>query len=247
MSNENAWTNETGNTCKDHPNYELVKNEYDFYECSACLFDRNPEFRKKSKTKKHGIPSEEFNRLFQGVLDIVKQVANGKLNPEMGRSGDPMVDRAMDGIFDVLEMHGIAEVAEEPNDPEFVVRETPDGVEYSTVGEMTGRTNKHWFKKTPSEFVAQYFEMDPATDDLLFGGTLLTNGMEVLIEDDSKRGDILSHGSNANDATLRKYNRWAVVSEYQRFSTTIAFIGIFEDGSKKKFSENITDAWYVKK
>lgn len=102
-------------------------------------------------------------------------------------------------------------------------------------------------KENVMEFVSKYFEMDPETDDLLFDGTLLEVGMRVLIEADSKRAPI-HEGKPFNDHDrARKYNRWVTVSEFRRYGLEIAFIGIFDDGTKKKFAEDFMYAWYVKK
>lgn len=100
-----------------------------------------------------------------------------------------------------------------------------------------------------NDFVEQFFEMDPATDDLIFDGTNLRNGMVVLIEDDSLRRAVsdISSLRDRDRAQVLRYQRWAKVSCVSIDMQTTRFIATYADGSKRKIAIGTNNAWYVKK
>lgn len=101
----------------------------------------------------------------------------------------------------------------------------------------------------PTQLVDRHFEMDPETTRLLLDGTRLRNEMIVLLESDDFRADMEDARSSSTRATSLKYNRWCRVSELTPVPNTqypeIAFIGIYAEGTQKKFRFSTNFAWYV--
>jgi hypothetical protein len=97
-------------------------------------------------------------------------------------------------------------------------------------------------------FVDKYEEMNPETEDLLFDGRQLRNGMKVL-PDITYRADIVHMSSSRirDKAMLR--NRWCTVDnlEIRNDINMVSFVGVYEDGTKRKHEHNIDIAWVVKK
>lgn len=100
-----------------------------------------------------------------------------------------------------------------------------------------------------TQFVDEYFLMDPATDDLIFDGTNLRNGMVVLLENNSFRTDPSQVGSmdGGDRDRLYRYNRWAKVSHLVINMDRTSFMATYGDGSKRKIDVQTSHAWYVKK
>lgn len=98
-------------------------------------------------------------------------------------------------------------------------------------------------------FVEQFYEMNPDTEDILFDGTELRDGMVVLIENDSSRENLgtvsLSGGAMLTKALVN--NRWCTVSNIRIENSLVYFIAEYENGIKKKRWTSDTYAWYVKK
>lgn len=99
------------------------------------------------------------------------------------------------------------------------------------------------------DFVKQYYMMDPAVEDLLPSGDMLEEGMVVIVEDETFRATeyAISIGSEQYLHTALQYNRWCTVSQIATVGDRIWFTGTFEDGTKRRFSHSINDAWIVKK
>lgn len=99
-------------------------------------------------------------------------------------------------------------------------------------------------------FVPKFYHMNPQTEDLLFDGTELKDGMVVLIEHSDLRGDldtISIHPSHLERAL--KWNRWTTVSAvvFDEEKDQVLFIATYEDGTKRKFIADADYAWFVKK
>lgn len=99
--------------------------------------------------------------------------------------------------------------------------------------------------------------MDPTLDDLLFDGTRLRNGMEVLIENPHVRTPLPKDLREITPEEMHRYkhNRWAIVADlaYRSYYDNrnqrvvlVEFVGTFDDGTKAKFSVGVTNSWYVK-
>ncbi len=104
---------------------------------------------------------------------------------------------------------------------------------------------------TESAFVDRYYEMDPETEDVLDNGTLIVDGMKVLVEDPTYRVDIEKHLSTAEVVRARMRNRWATVEGSKVFvdageKPLLTFVGVYEDGVKRKWSIPTSYAWIVK-
>jgi hypothetical protein len=121
-----------------------------------------------------------------------------------------------------------------PNDPAALGR-----VEHTTT-----TTERSTTMNIPTESAADY-DMNPDTDDLLFDGTELRNGMIVLPESKAQRAQ--RYGSHAD--------RWCRAERITIRPSTIngvpvkflEFIGIYADGYKAKFSLGTVNSWIVKK
>lgn len=104
---------------------------------------------------------------------------------------------------------------------------------------------------TVNDFVPQYFEMDPASDDLLFDGTKLRNNMVVLVEEDNFRYSLEKFAAGAlnelDRAQMLRYQRWAMVSDVVINMQNVSFIATYNDGSKRKINITTECGWYVKK
>lgn len=97
-----------------------------------------------------------------------------------------------------------------------------------------------------TEFTPKYYTMDPETEDLLSDGTLLKNGMVVLIENDENRTTIQAELGESNSARAFRWNRWSTVSNVAVIDSYVSFIAVYTDGTKRKLAAGVDDAWYVK-
>lgn len=99
-------------------------------------------------------------------------------------------------------------------------------------------------------FEPKNYELDPETEDLLFDGSFLRDGMVVMVERPSIRirntkRDLIGFGCLEE---AKKYNRWCRVEDvYLHDDETVSFIGVYEDGTKRKFRVDSSHAWFVKK
>lgn len=114
----------------------------------------------------------------------------------------------------------------------------------------------------PDQFEDMFYRMNPETDDILENGSLVENGMIVLIEDHMLR-ESLERALKVNPDTgtiddfyahnrALTHNRWCRVSQvhYQRAlygnNAQITFIAEYADGSKEKRRYGRGHAWLVK-
>lgn len=102
--------------------------------------------------------------------------------------------------------------------------------------------------KIPADYVEQYAEMDPQTEDLLPTGRYLNNGMIVLIESRIMRNDIadLESKSGYYKDRARENNRWCMVTEVHNRGDITSFVAVYADGTKRVRRLNQSYAWYVK-
>lgn len=103
------------------------------------------------------------------------------------------------------------------------------------------------FEIQSSQFVDKYYEMDPETEDLLDNGTLVVDGMEVLVESPSLREEIHDRMSAADISKARMKNRWATVENSKIRDGILSFVALYEDGIKRKVVQQSDLAWLVKK
>jgi hypothetical protein len=110
--------------------------------------------------------------------------------------------------------------------------------------------------KTPAEiqaaeFVPEFYDMDPETEDLLDNGTLVVDGMRVLIENDNYRATVSEKSLQTTVASAKKGNRWCIVSSARIVREAddqyLSFIGTYDDGTKRKWYISAREAWFVKK
>lgn len=105
-------------------------------------------------------------------------------------------------------------------------------------------------------FVGKYYMMQGSIEELLFDGHDLRNGMVVLTEDPMNRQDLMVlenrnsiSYSNAFGMALM-YNRWCTVTQLRKGdlqNPKIQFVGVYADGSKRKWRVDQDDAWLVKR
>jgi hypothetical protein len=95
----------------------------------------------------------------------------------------------------------------------------------------------------PTESAVDY-DMNPATDDLLFDGTELRDGMVVIPESKYLRERSGSRGNQwcrATRVTMRQSEIKGAPVEF------VEFIGVYADGFKAKLSMGTVNSWIVKK
>jgi len=106
----------------------------------------------------------------------------------------------------------------------------------------------------PAELVPNYYEMDPGTDDLLFSGEALMNGMVVLQAYMDRRVDLKPPGKWFGSRKLTKVelfqarieNRWCRVTDLSIVGHHLQFLAIYADGTKYVRSYNALRPWLVK-
>lgn len=94
----------------------------------------------------------------------------------------------------------------------------------------------------------KFYTMNPTTDDVLPDGGHLANGMKVLIEDSSERGRPEMIDEDWQRDRVMERNRWCTVTHLKVIGNSVSFIGVYDDGTKRRRSaaKNET-AWIVKK
>lgn len=100
---------------------------------------------------------------------------------------------------------------------------------------------------TSAEYVDKYYEMDPESEDLLDNGSLVIDGMKVLIEDPDFRQNIYDGMTALEISNARMTNRWATVEKAKLLGDRLSFVGVYDDGIKRKVVREIALAWLVKK
>jgi hypothetical protein len=96
------------------------------------------------------------------------------------------------------------------------------------------------------QFVDKFYEMDPATEDLLFDGTLLRDGMVVLMGEPGMRSYI--HDDMGPEALedAKRFNVWYRISSVLLAGNNVVFQANYSNGIKKKIQVRATDSWLVK-
>lgn len=108
--------------------------------------------------------------------------------------------------------------------------------------------------ESQSIFIDQYYEMNPAFEDVLPDGTHLKDGMIVLIESPLYRMSVDIDPENFDPAkryVARTLNRWCTVSPgsikiIPGCPDVVTFVGVYADGGKIKRISKVQDAWIVK-
>lgn len=103
------------------------------------------------------------------------------------------------------------------------------------------------------EFVRQFYVMDPTTEDILFSGSEIEVGMEILLESPvlRKNPDRGGEWTDYDRALVWERNRWCqVLRKKVHMSNSgpmISFLALYENGQILKRSYTTDHAWYVKK
>lgn len=97
-------------------------------------------------------------------------------------------------------------------------------------------------------FVQKYYLMNPDTEEILFDGAELRDGMKVLIEDPQLRETITDRLGEDPEAFARamQMNRWCTVSDFTSDFPNIEFIATYEDETQRKMTVDSKKAWIVK-
>jgi hypothetical protein len=94
--------------------------------------------------------------------------------------------------------------------------------------------------------VSKYRTMDVKTEDLLFSGMELRNGMIVLIEN-QYRMELVDSPSDDLLWRIQLANRWCQVSNVICTDVVVGFVATYADGTKVKREYPLSISWYVKK
>jgi hypothetical protein len=97
-------------------------------------------------------------------------------------------------------------------------------------------------------FLGRFFKMDPHTDDLLFDGSFLRNGMKVTVGDSSLRFEVTDAMDPYQLDQAEILNQWYTISyaTIVNGGKYVAFIATYEDGRKRKLTFPIGQPWLVK-
>jgi hypothetical protein len=96
------------------------------------------------------------------------------------------------------------------------------------------------------KFVPRYYQMDPLSEDLLWDGSELKDGYQVLVGDAEFRVDIVDDvPANVYDQAMVR-NRWCTISRLFYGPDHVTFMAVYEDGSKRKVTFAGSIPWLVK-
>jgi hypothetical protein len=96
------------------------------------------------------------------------------------------------------------------------------------------------------QFIPKFYTMDPKTEDLLFSGRDLANGMVILVADSDSRQNLKRLDADWELDRAFENNRWAKVTNLQVLGNSLSFVAVYEDGSKRIRSCSVSYAWFVK-
>ena len=121
----------------------------------------------------------------------------------------------------------------------------------AVASEALPKKDSSWFDKryATADMFSKWYEMNPETEDLLFDGNELAEGMVVLVEDPNRRIDIEGSMTPEHFYEARKWNRWFMISRLDRTPNgmRLSFLGTYEDGTKFKFDDvNKNHGWLCK-
>jgi hypothetical protein len=123
----------------------------------------------------------------------------------------------------------------------------PIGMKHVSVSDFL---RQHIIPEIFSQLVPKYYRMDPKTEDMLPDGRYLADGMVVLFADpdNRERPESLTDGNDWLKEKLLERNRWCKVTHFNITNSgdTAAFIGVYEDGSKRPIRMGLGYAWLVK-
>lgn len=99
----------------------------------------------------------------------------------------------------------------------------------------------------PTEIVGKYETVDIETEEILFDGYELRNGMIVIIEDVDLRWDVLDNPDDRHMYYTMVMNRWCRISNVCVRNTKVEFLATYEDDFAVKRVTDVSKAWIVKK
>jgi hypothetical protein len=94
--------------------------------------------------------------------------------------------------------------------------------------------------------VDKFYVMDPLTEELLMDGTMLREGMFVLIDRTESREEITSELKGSKLDNARYNNRWCWIKNIVIRGEQISFMATYEDHTAKKRVVNVNYPWLVK-
>jgi hypothetical protein len=95
-------------------------------------------------------------------------------------------------------------------------------------------------------FVDKYYVMDPMSEELLFDGTALQEGMRVLIERTESREEITERMAPGKLDNARWNNRWCTIKQIDIRGENVSFLAVYDDHTVKKRVHNVHFPWLVK-
>jgi len=95
-------------------------------------------------------------------------------------------------------------------------------------------------------FLDRFFRMNPKTDDLLFDGTYLRDGMTVLVGDASQRMEITDDMDVYHRDQAELTNAWYTITHVMTNQKYVTFLATYEDGSKRKVTFPLGVPWLVR-
>lgn len=105
----------------------------------------------------------------------------------------------------------------------------------------------------PAEYLESFHRLDPATEDLIYGGEL-KEGMIVFVEASPFNVDLKKYfetpeeeRSKYDEEKVEKDHRWCLVTKLSNYGEIVKFIGVYADGTKHSRMYNRSYAWFVKK
>lgn len=100
--------------------------------------------------------------------------------------------------------------------------------------------------RIPQHFVKRHYDMNPDTEDLLFNGTFLKDGMIVLVENPLMRVNMKAGMPEWKQDLANLANRWCMVDHVSFHDASVSFIAIYGDGTKRKRVYGNQAGWFVK-
>ena len=106
----------------------------------------------------------------------------------------------------------------------------------------------------PSTMVPKYYEMNPDTEDLIFNGDTLINGMVVLLTSTEAKQELDQPGrwfgkrklTPSEKHRARVCNRWCRVTELDIVGNHVRFVGVYADGTKHPRASSAMNSWLVR-
>ena len=105
------------------------------------------------------------------------------------------------------------------------------------------KITEHYYKV--ADLIPRFYEINPDTENVITGEEL-QNGMRVLTESYNQRAAIHPEMDEDQLERARRNNRWCEVTGLRIHGRNVVFIGVYDDGTKRRRTMDVTEAWIVK-